>query len=66
MFAVDHSLCAQQTGFGERSFQKIVLQRQRSDLGMQRLHVDGRDLRRCIAAGNEYIGSRTLKLAFHM
>jgi hypothetical protein len=27
------------TCFAERSFQKIVLQRQLSDLGMQRLHV---------------------------
>ena len=30
---------------------------------MQRLHVDGRELRRCIAAGTEDIGSRTLKLS---
>jgi hypothetical protein len=30
------SLCAQQTCFAERAFQKIVLQRQLSDLGMQR------------------------------
>ena len=29
---------------------------------MQRLHVDGRELRRCVAAGTEYIGSSTLKL----
>src|SRR5438067_2101592 len=54
--------CAQQTGFGERSFQKIVLQRQSSNLGMQRLHVDGRELRRSVAAGTEYISSRALKL----
>jgi hypothetical protein len=55
-------LCAQQTCFAERSFQKIVLQRQLSDLGMQRLHVDGR-LRRSVAATRtENIGSPTLKL----
>jgi hypothetical protein len=56
------SLCAQQTRFGERSFQNIILQRQRSDLGVQRLHVDGRELRRSVAAGTEYVGSPTLKL----
>ena len=35
--------CArQQARFAERAGQKIVLQRQLSDLGMQRLHVDQR------------------------
>jgi len=54
--------CAQQAGLAERSFQKIVLQRQRSDLGMQRLHVDGW-LRRAIAtARTKHIGSPFLKL----
>ena len=33
------SLCAQQTRFGERSFQNIILQRQRSDLGVQPRHI---------------------------
>src|SRR4030081_1422217 len=45
----------------ERSFQKIVLQRQLSDLGMQRLHVDGW-LRGSLAAGTEHIGCPFLEL----
>src|SRR5215207_8254148 len=36
------SLGAQQAGFAERTGQKIVGQRQLADLGVQRLHVDGR------------------------
>ena len=36
------SLCAQQTRFGERAFQKIVLQRQLSDLRMKSLQIDRR------------------------
>jgi hypothetical protein len=42
--------CAQQTCFAERSFQKIVFQRQLSDLGMERLHVDGRRRASVVAA----------------
>jgi hypothetical protein len=56
------SPCAQQAGFAERSFQKIVLQRQLPDLRVQRLHVDGR-LRRSVAtARTENIGSPALEL----
>jgi hypothetical protein len=56
------SLCAQQTGFAERSVQKIVLQRQLSDLGMQRLHVDSWLRGSLAAAGTEHIGCPFLEL----
>ena len=49
-------------GKTKRSFQKIVLQRQLSDLGMERLHVDGRLRSSAAAAGTEYIGCPFLKL----
>src|SRR5437870_5640894 len=42
--------------------QKLLLQRQLSDLGMQRLHIDGW-LRGCLAAaGTEHIGCPFLEL----
>ena len=41
------SLCARQSRLGERGSQKIVLQRQRADFGVQRLHVDQRLCRLC-------------------
>jgi hypothetical protein len=56
------SLCAQQTGFAEGSFQKIVLQRRLSDLGMQRLHVDSWLRGSLAAGGTEHIGCPFLEL----
>jgi hypothetical protein len=53
------SLCAQQADLAERTFQKIVLQGQLADLGMQRLDVSrwGRGFR----AGFPKRISRTLQ-----
>src|SRR6516164_11802101 len=56
--------CAQQTGFAERSFQKIVLQRQLSNLGMERLHVDRWRRRSLATAATENIGCPVLELRF--
>ena len=39
------SLCAQHAGLGERAFQKIILQRQLPDLGVQRLQIHWRRAR---------------------
>src|SRR5665647_1222204 len=58
-------ICSPAYGAGtwRRRFLGIVLQRQLSDLGVQRLHVDGRKLRRSVAAtGTKNIGSPALKL----
>jgi hypothetical protein len=55
----------QQTCFAERSFQKVVLQRQLSDLGMERLHVDGRLRASVAAARTEHIGCPSSSCAFH-
>jgi hypothetical protein len=45
-----------------RAFQKIILQRQLSDLGVQRLHIDNRLGCRIAAAGIKNVGSTALKL----
>ena len=47
-----------------RRFLGIVLQRQLADLGVQRLHVDGRWSRTVAAAGTEHIGSSAFELRF--
>ena len=60
--AARSSPCAQQTCFAERSFQKIVLQRQLSDLCMQRLHVDGWLRGSLAATGTEHSGCPFLEL----
>ena len=56
------SSCAQQARFAERYFQKIVLQRQLSDLGMQRLHIDGRRVGSDPRRRPEHPGGPFLKL----
>ena len=42
------SLCAQQSRFCERAFQKIILQRQLADLGVKRFQIDGGFFRLCL------------------
>src|ERR1035437_2931818 len=59
-------ICSPAYGAGtwRRRFLGIVLQRQLSDLGMQRLHVDGRQSRSVARTETENIGSPALKLRF--
>ena len=61
---VNHRFALSNPALPSAPSKKIVLQRQLSNLGMQRLHVDGR-LRRPVTAagaGAENIGSTALKL----
>ena len=48
------SLCAQHAGLDERAFQKIILQRQLADLGVQCIQVDRRLHGRLLTA--EHVG----------
>jgi hypothetical protein len=52
------------TRIAERDFQKIVLQRQLSDLCIERLHVDGRSVGPGACRRPDYPGSPFLELQF--
>ena len=56
------SLCAQHAGLGERAFQKIILQRQFADLGVERFQIDG-GLSRVALLLAEHAGRAFEKLA---